>query len=259
MNRGRAVSRQSHSRKPAFSLIEVVVVILIIAILMSLALPALGKSRTVARHHRCASNIRSAGLMLETYTASAAGALPFGPRERTPSPIASLDGAEWGGRPNLRHGTWAFLFPDEWAGPQWNAAYRCPAQPKYTSGSGPSMWDGWPTPAYAMTEAVWFDEHDLKAGGDPNAFWRLRAHHAADVAYPSAKVYLTEFPTFCSDEPNAAADAEIGQTLEQRACMHFFDGSGSRLRVTDALPGSAGVVGVLWTADGIRGRDYITR
>lgn len=251
--------RSSRTTRPAFSLIELVVVILIITILMSLAIPALGKSRVAARHHRCAANIRSAALMLEVYTASYAGALPFGPRERTPSPIAALTGAQCGGRPNMRHGTWAFLFPDEWSGPNWNPAYRCPGQPKYTPGGGPSMWDGWPTPAYAMTEAVWLDERDLKADGDPDAFWRLRAHQAADVAHPSAKVYLTEFPTFCSDEPNAAADAEIGQTLDQRACMHFFDGSGSRLRVADALPGAGGVQGVLWTADGLLGRDYTMR
>lgn len=240
--------------KPGFTLIELLVTIVVISTLISLSIPALGKVRALARQHVCDTRIRSVGLLLGTYSAAYRDALPFGPRERVRADWARPQQFEWGGSVGLRNGTWAFLFPEEWAGTSWNKAYECPSQPEYVPSGGASIWDGWPTPAYCLTEAVWLDGVSMTANGPVR--WKLKPNAHADVAYPSQKVYVTEWPGFCLTEPHSAADIEAGQTLSQRVAMNFFDGSVRRNRVYDARPGAGGSLPVLWTADGLGGLDY---
>ena len=54
-------------KKKGFTLIELLVVISIIAILMSIMMPALSRAREMARRVTCQSNIRSTGLALNTF------------------------------------------------------------------------------------------------------------------------------------------------------------------------------------------------
>ena len=61
----------------AFSLIELLVVISIIAILLALLIPAVGRSREQARRTYCANNLRQWGIALHTYAAVNAGAFPY--------------------------------------------------------------------------------------------------------------------------------------------------------------------------------------
>ncbi len=59
-----------------FTLIELLVVIAIIAILASLLLPSLGKSRDVAKRGLCASNLKQIGMAFLNYTADNNDYLP---------------------------------------------------------------------------------------------------------------------------------------------------------------------------------------
>lgn len=64
------------SGKRAFTLVELLVVIGIIALLISILLPALSRAREAANTIKCASNLRQIGLGLSIYVADNKGTLP---------------------------------------------------------------------------------------------------------------------------------------------------------------------------------------
>lgn len=67
-------------RRPAFTLIELIVTIMIIAILMAIALPFLKGARETAKRAACMVNLKSLATATEQYRSKQAGELPWSTR-----------------------------------------------------------------------------------------------------------------------------------------------------------------------------------
>ncbi len=65
-------------KNQAFTLVELLVVIGIIALLISILLPALNRARASANNVKCLSNLRSIGQAIVIYTTQNKGTLPYG-------------------------------------------------------------------------------------------------------------------------------------------------------------------------------------
>ena len=68
----------SRKVRRAFTLVELLVVISIIALLISLLLPALAQAKQSAMTTVCAANLRGIGQLLNEYSNSYEGAIPYG-------------------------------------------------------------------------------------------------------------------------------------------------------------------------------------
>lgn len=72
----RTQSNRTQSNRNGFTLVELLVVISIIALLISILLPSLGKAREQAKAVKCAANLRAVGQGVATYLAENNGVFP---------------------------------------------------------------------------------------------------------------------------------------------------------------------------------------
>ncbi len=241
----------------AFTIVECLVVIAVVTVLTSIAIPAVSKARIRGVQAVCTGNMHSCGQLLETYSSANREYLPFGGFElrwlETPDVGSGKVGI--GHNFGLGFGAWAFLFPDEWSGARWSRGLCCPYQPEYDRSSAPDSFEGQPGPLYFMSSAVWLDEKCFPSNAAEASVWVPKPHKAADVVYPSSKGYLIENPAFCADGPTAQQDIYGNRlTFVEPASLLLFDGSASRKAMRD-MRRHQGRLPVISTEDGIAGRD----
>src|SRR5947208_7749499 len=82
--------------RPGFTLVELLVVIGIIAVLISILLPALSRARDAAGRTQCLSNMRSIYQLLRVYEVNYRGAVPIGFGAVTADPNAMTNSKQEG-------------------------------------------------------------------------------------------------------------------------------------------------------------------
>ncbi|MEM7578050.1 MAG: prepilin-type N-terminal cleavage/methylation domain-containing protein [Planctomycetota bacterium] len=111
------------SNRPAFTLVELLVVISIIALLIGILLPVLASTRAAAQRVTCSSNLRQFGIVMQIYTDDFDDYFP--PVRAMPRPIPPVsyfaDGSEKPDLPTVLRG---YLPQPEADDPQ--TVYRCP-------------------------------------------------------------------------------------------------------------------------------------
>ena len=89
-----------HASSPcrAFTLIELLIVIAILALLAGMLLPALGRAKALGAEKACASNLRQVGIMLMMYADDSRGRYPVEPTEHNPHPqlLSTLESYQHG-------------------------------------------------------------------------------------------------------------------------------------------------------------------
>lgn len=245
----RADASAASAPRRAFTMVELLIVVLIVAVSVALLLPALRATREQARTTVSLSNIRQHALVFSQYNADWRGAYPefCDPRSyEFDVPLPSL-GTSLTLRYFEQYIWWNLVLADDYYGADpFHAVFHDPSnqEPGYFT-------DYLYGCCFLADPAYWRETTRL----DPTSQWRATFQH--EVVWPSRKVLLTR----SSYEPGQSVlyglvDASAGSKLQG-------DASGFGYPYGDGInPGSyhsGDVHYYLHTRDGVRAFDFVHR
>lgn len=262
-------SKRLH-RSVAFTLIEVLVVIAVIAVLLALALPAFSSSREQGRSTVCKSSVRQLAQCGTIFSADYKDGMPnvFLRPEYVVGPSLAnitIDGMVWG----VGYFTQVFW----WHGPLIGYAFEpdtaggVAACPTVNRAMGANQTNSNKLAFSYYYPVTNFTDHRLWDAAHPERrdssdFWR-KFVKVSDVLVPSRKVYFAEHATYHERNPARVWEGAVG-SINSAA----IDGSVRSLRVSDLSPamaydqlptnwiGNAPTLPLCGSKDGYMGTDF---
>ncbi len=247
-----------HHRRSAFTLIELLIVIAIIAMLIGILLPSLGKARSSGRELRCMSNLRQSHLAFTLYADRSRGFYPAqrDPLIYSPDDLEVRTGRATAGEPK---GYWL------WMGRGMRDILR-PYLGEFTTAESPGVMicpaDTTPDDAYSKTSYAYSmafyrsvaNINSLSSITDQFGTTDAEPHGqlAEQVRFPSDKILAGEWGSFHRPVRN-----EFGGWWDHFGVRRFAfaDGSVSPLAHDEINTANDNNPNPNLTKDGIRGRD----
>jgi prepilin-type N-terminal cleavage/methylation domain-containing protein len=240
--------------RAAFTLLELLVGVGVLAILLALTIPMLGEARMIAKENAVLAHQRAVTAELQRFTTDHRGWYPYygvpgtaeapidyPPREQNPGEFGTFDpdGLYWG-QPLA---WWWKLELDGYEGALARQGPEVPHDWDITSRPWNAVALDWMM--HAAFATPWFFD-----GERPPDIRNHQPMPEHTVAYPGAKGLLIRW-----NAVRRVHDAERWNHF-----VHFVDGHGERLRLDEMLPAAAvpaflDATPVLTTKDGVLGRD----
>ena len=223
-----------------FTLIELLVVIAIVALLVSILLPSLAKTREQARRIKCASNLRQTGIAFAAYAGDARDAYPAAMDPVSPNPFYCL----WMGR-GIRSALNTYL--GENLGPSNPSVMNCPSDRQ-----GDPSYEG-TSYAYSLSFYHSVDQIDAMSAysSEYSSFPLPVAQRCDSVSYPAAKILAGEWSAYHDYLTNDQGWWDLRGTR----LFVFPDGHAASGRAGDLVTTIDGLPDPNRTTHGVRGRD----
>lgn len=249
----------------AFTLVEALVVIAVIALLIALAIPTLRFARSAAVSAKCVTNARSCAAGLNAYTMDNDEMYPYFPERRRLSHAFSNGGYSLDYFAQSFH--WPLVARQYLSGNRFLTEAQCPADPLLREDIGqflsqyPNEYvpvSGYRTAYGSFSDPAYWVEGLARQTPEPPQ-WVFRPVRVSEAVFPADKGFLVE--PFSHHAAAARSDQRSIRLGNPQAAHLTFstvtvDGAGSMRRpAINFLTGFRGGTSVLQTSDGIRGRD----
>lgn len=242
----------------AFTLIELVLTLLILATLAGFTLSAISKVRGQQAAVGCQASMRQAGLHVLAYANDYRDYPPNAGPVLHDIVLPTGHRVAVGSWQNYTTGLWTAAVPDEWSPLDgWSRGATCPAQPRFDRSR---RWSfalsldqiNAPVPMYYLSEAFAVDYTLITVRYKPGSIpLQIRAFKLSDVLFPARKSLLNEDIPYCVTDPADREWVRVSKFAYTVPASYFaVDGSVHRKRIFN------NVIALGIPFGGVRGVDW---